>query len=70
MGEPVECERAVDAQGDTQQKTTTGLAYYRHQLNLTCFTTGYEHWGLAQGGLVHWSGDAVDPPTEALLIPR
>jgi hypothetical protein len=62
MGEPVECERAVSSQGDTQQKTTTGLAYYRKQSNVVCFTTGWDHWGLVKGGLVHWSGDDVDPP--------
>src|ERR1700730_7792594 len=31
MGEPIECEYATNPQGDTQQKTTTGLAYYRKQ---------------------------------------
>ena len=70
MGEPLECERAVDAQGNTQQKTTTGLAYYRRQLNLTCFTTGYEHWGLALSGLLHWTGDSVEPPVDALISTR
>ncbi len=27
MGVPVECEHAINAQGDTQQRTTSGLAY-------------------------------------------
>ena len=45
MGEPLECERAIDDQGNTQQKTTTGLAYYRSKLNIACFTTGWDHWG-------------------------
>ena len=37
--------------GDTQQKTTTGLAYYRKGLNMACFTTGWDHWGLIDRGL-------------------
>jgi len=67
MGEPVECERATSPQGDTQQKTTTGLAYYRKHLNLACFTTGWDHWALVNDGLVHWTGEAVDPPVEAVV---
>lgn len=70
MGEPVECEHASSPQGDTQQKTTVGLAYYRKQLNVACFTTGWDHWALVNGGLVHWTGDAIDPPIDAGLIPR
>jgi hypothetical protein len=68
MGDPLECERVVNDHGDTQQKTTTGLAYYRKQLNTACFTTGWEHWGLADRGLLHWAGPTVDPPTEAVVI--
>ena len=62
MGDPIECERSVDDQGDTQQNTTTGLAYYRSQMNMACFTTGWDHWGLRDGGVVYWTGDSVDPP--------
>ncbi|HLZ28313.1 MAG TPA: hypothetical protein VKV73_13420 [Chloroflexota bacterium] len=65
MGEPLECERAVDDQGDTQQKTTTGLAYYRSHVNVASFTTGWDHWGLKEGALVHWTGDPIDPPSDA-----
>jgi hypothetical protein len=65
MGDPQECERAVDSQGDTQQKTSTGLAYYRRLLNVACFTTGWDHWAVTDRGLVHWTGDAVDPPPDA-----
>jgi hypothetical protein len=68
MGDPLECERVVGGDGDTQQKTTTGLAYYRKQLNIACFTTGWEHWGLVDRGLVHWAGPTVDPPAEAVVI--
>jgi hypothetical protein len=63
MGDPLECEHAVDAAGNTQQRTSTGLAYYRKVRNLPCFTTGYDHWALApDGSIIHWTGDAVDPP--------
>jgi hypothetical protein len=62
MGEALECEQLVNTQGDTQQKTTTGLAYYRGQMNIPCFTTGWDHWAVTSAGLVHWAGDSVDPP--------
>ena len=39
MGDPIECEHAVSSDGDTQQKTSTGLAYYEHRINVACFTT-------------------------------
>jgi hypothetical protein len=70
MGDPLECERVVNNDGDTQQKTTTGLAYYRKQLNTACFTTGWEHWGLVEKGLVHWAGSTVDPPADAARVTR
>jgi hypothetical protein len=62
MGDPLECERAVDDRGDTQQNTTTGLAYYRKHANVVCFTTGWDHWARRADGVVHWTGEAVDPP--------
>jgi hypothetical protein len=68
MGDALECERVVNDEGDTQQRTTTGLAYYRKQLNIACFTTGWEHWGFVDRGLVHWAGLTVDPPAEAVVI--
>lgn len=69
MGDPLECERTIDAQGNTEQQTTTGLAYRRKQLNATCFTNGWEHWALRDDGRVaYWAGDAVDPPYDAFGI--
>lgn len=69
MGDPLECERSVDAQGNTQQRTTTGLAYRRRQLNTTVFTTGWEHWALGDDGtVVYWASDAVDPPFDAVVV--
>jgi hypothetical protein len=67
MGEPQECEHAVDDQGNTQQKTSTGLAYYRHELNVACFTTGWDHWAWTPRGLVTWTGESIDPPPDAAL---
>ena len=63
MGTPVECERVVDADGNTQQRTTAGLAYVRKASNLACFTTGWDHWALVDRRVVFWQGDAVEPPT-------
>jgi hypothetical protein len=65
MGDPLECERVTDASGDTEQKTSTGLVYYRASTNAAAFTNGFDHWALAPNGVVHWTGDAVDPPASA-----
>jgi hypothetical protein len=68
MGDPLECERVIDAVGDTEQRTTTGLAYYRTSTNAVAFTNGFDHWALAGRGVVHWTGDAVDPPPSAETV--
>jgi hypothetical protein len=65
MGEPLECERAIHPSGDTNQRTTMGLAYYRKGVNIPTFTNGSEHWALTTQGLVYWIGDVVDPPVSA-----
>jgi hypothetical protein len=65
MGDATECERLVDAAGNTEQKTTTGLFYYRVASNTVAFTNGFDHWALTARGLVHWSGDDVEPPPNA-----
>jgi hypothetical protein len=65
MGDPTECERVTNAAGDTEQQTTTGLVYYRSSTNAVAFTNGFDHWALAPRGVVHWTGDAVDPPASA-----
>jgi hypothetical protein len=64
MGEPLECERIVDADGDTEQRTTTGLAYYRARTNIAAFTNGFDHWALTPSGIVHWTGEELEPPTQ------
>jgi hypothetical protein len=65
MGEPLECERVTDATGDTQQRTTTGLAYYRAASNTVAFTNGWDHWALTGNGVVHWTGQDFEPPPGA-----
>lgn len=70
MGDPIECEHAINGGGDTQQKTSTGLAYYQSQLNVAAFTTGWDHWALTYRGLLYWTGEAVDPPADATLVNR
>jgi hypothetical protein len=65
MGDPRVCERQIDSDGNTEQMTTTGLAYYRRGMNAAIFTTGYEHWALVGNKLLYWTGDAVDPPPDA-----
>jgi hypothetical protein len=65
MGVPVDCERVVDAAGNTEQRTTTGLAYYRTATNTTAFTNGSTHWALTSNGAVHWTGQELEPPPDA-----
>src|SRR5258708_18652493 len=62
MGEPIECERVVDEAGDTEQRTTTGLAYYRARSNTAAFTNGWDHWARTPAGIVRWAGDDLEPP--------
>lgn len=54
MGEPLECERAVDAEGDTRQMTTTGVADYTERTGTVTFTDGPRHWAVSGGSLVDW----------------
>ncbi len=65
MGDPIGCERQVSPDGDTEQATSKGLAYFRRRLNLAAFTTGWDHWALSGSELVHWAGTAVEPPADA-----
>jgi hypothetical protein len=65
MGDPQECERVTDAAGDTEQRTSSGLVYYRASTNAVAFTDDLDHWALAANGVVRWTGDAVDPPASA-----
>jgi len=65
MGDAKDCEHAIDADGNTQQLTTTGLAYYRRRLNIAIFTNGWDHWALSDDKLLRWSGSDVEPPSDA-----
>jgi hypothetical protein len=65
MGDPVECEHANSANGDTLQQTTTGLAIYRQATNTPEFTDGWNHWALTDQGVVAWSGSPPDAPSVA-----
>lgn len=62
MGQPLECEHVNPENGDTLQKTTTGLAYYRKSTGTPMFTDGWRHWALTAEGLVSWEGESPDPP--------
>jgi hypothetical protein len=59
---PLECERVIDAEGNSKQRTTTGLAYYHSASNIVAFTNGWDHWALTAAGVVHWSGDESESP--------
>jgi hypothetical protein len=65
MGEALECETVIDAAGNTEQKTTRGLAYYRAGSNLPVFTNGFDHWALTADGVAYWTGDDLEPPPNA-----
>src|SRR3954471_16960760 len=65
MGDPVECEHTDGTSGDVLQQTTTGLSFWRKSTNTPTFTDGFNHWALTPGGLVAWTGQAVDPPNTA-----
>ncbi len=72
MGDPTEPEHGNADNCDTQQLTTTGLAYWRCASNSSSFAAfpdGKSHWALATStrGLVEWIGDE-DPPPDALTV--
>ena len=62
MGQPTECEHVDPASGDTVQRTSTGLAYFRPSINTSMFTDGSTHWALADGTVVLWRNESVTPP--------
>jgi peptidoglycan/xylan/chitin deacetylase (PgdA/CDA1 family) len=60
MGQPLDCEHALDAAGDTIQPTSTGTAWYTIATGAAIFTDGYHRWALDPSGLMYWgSPDAV-----------
>jgi hypothetical protein len=63
MGSPTTCEYAdPSGTGDVEQKTSTGLAFWRKFTNTPTFTDGWNHWALTDGGVVTWTGSGIDPP--------
>src|SRR5438477_1183439 len=51
MGEPRECEHPSDADGNTTQGTTTGVAAYLRRTQTLKFTDGARYWVLTAAGL-------------------
>jgi len=74
MGDPVESEHGNADNCDTQQLTSTGLAYWRCSTNVVSFAAfpdGAVHWALSSAvefGLVEWTGPDADPPSGAATI--
>jgi hypothetical protein len=58
MGDPLECESPVDADGDTRQRTTTGLAEYAERTHTVTFSDGPRHWAMSGDSLVDWMDQA------------
>ncbi|MBI2756940.1 MAG: hypothetical protein HYX52_09555 [Chloroflexi bacterium] len=52
MGAPIECERVVNGEGDTSQRTSTGVASYQRASNAVLFGNGARTWTLDAGGIV------------------
>jgi uncharacterized integral membrane protein (TIGR00698 family) len=70
MGTALECAHTT-AQGDAEQRTTRGLAYYRLASNTVGFTDGWERYALgSDAGVLYWTGPQVDPPPTAQFTPR
>ena len=44
------------------QHTTTGLAYYRPEINTPMFTDGQTHWALSNNQVLMWRSPSVVPP--------
>jgi len=65
MGEPLECEHLHAPSGDTHQRTTNGLAYYRPSTDTAIFTDGWRHWALRGERFGYWEGRSADPPVTA-----
>jgi hypothetical protein len=66
MGSPAACP-LVDANGDTVQVTTTGLAVHRAN-GMSVFASGKQHWAVSSQGLESWTGNwhnGLYPPVSA-----
>jgi hypothetical protein len=68
MGDPVEAEHGNADDCNTQQLTTTGLAYWLCASAMPGFVAlpeGTHHWALVADRLLEWFGAADDPPSDA-----
>ncbi len=61
MGEPIDCEQALDVAGNTMQHTSTGTAFFTPASDDAVFTDGYHRWELNADGLLYWSGPDATP---------
>jgi len=61
MGQPTSCETLVDADGDTFQATSTGMAWYLPGAAASIFTDGYHRWALSPSGLTYWDTPDANP---------
>ena len=63
MGTATTCEYSdLNGTGDVEQKTSTGLAFWRKSTNTPTFTNGSEHWAHTPYGWLTWTGTSIDPP--------
>jgi hypothetical protein len=71
MGSALEEVETVPDSCDTQQRTSTGLAYWRCSTNVVAFAAdpdGLSHWAWLDNALVSWTSDSPDPPPDALVV--
>jgi len=66
IGAPLDCEHTVDAVGDTEQSTTTGLAMYTVATHQVSFTNGMERWTLDDGTRLLYT---ASPDAVPLVVP-
>lgn len=70
MGSPIEAEHGSVDSCDTQQRTSTGLAYWRCTTNTLSFAAdpdGLVHWAWLDQ-LVTWRGENPDPQDDAVAV--
>jgi hypothetical protein len=71
MGSAIEPVQTSPDSCDTQQRTSTGLAYWRCSTNIVAFAAdpdGLQHWAWVNDALVSWAGDSADPPPDAIVV--
>jgi hypothetical protein len=65
MGDPIEAEHGALESCDTQQATTTGLAYWDCSTGMLAFAAapeGLHHWAWLDDHLTEWVGPSAVPP--------